>query len=110
MATAKKTADKETKVTKTAAKAKTEAKAEAKAEPKAAKTTKAAKAKETVNVTVQFQGKDTSVNEIVETIKNAYVANGNTDPIEKIDIYVQPENNKAYFVVNDTHWNEPVEF
>ena len=107
MATAKKTAEKETKTTKTAAKAKTEAKAET----KTAKTTKAPKAKETeVNVTVQYQGKDISVQEIVETIKNAYVANGNPGTVDKIDIYVQPENNKAYFVVNDTPWNEPVEF
>lgn len=108
MATAKKTTEKEPKTTKTTTKAKTEAKAETKP---AAKTTKAAKVKEpAVNVTIQFQGKDTSVTEIIETIKNAYAASENKAALEKIDIYVQPENNRAYFVVNDTPWNEPVEF
>lgn len=100
MATAKKTAEKETKTTKTAAKAKTEAKAET-------KTTKATKVKEPeINVTIQYQGRDVSVADIVNTIKN----NANVETLEKIDVYVQPEKNCAYFVVNGTPYNEPVEF
>ena len=59
---AKKTAEKETKTTKTAAKAET----------KTTKTTKTVKAKEpTVNVTIQFQGRDTSVQDIVNTMQAA---------------------------------------
>ena len=90
----KKTAEKETKTT-------------------AAKTTKTTKAKAkepVVNVTLQFQGKDTSVNEIIETAKNAYKSWGNEAPIETVDIYVQPEKNCAYFVINGTASNEPIVF
>lgn len=86
----KKTAEKETKTT-------------------AAKTTKTTKAKAkepVVNVTLQFQGKDTSVQDIIDTIKNAY----KDQAIEKIDIYVQPEKNCAYFVVDGVAGNEPVVF
>lgn len=98
MATAKKTAVKEPKTTKTA-KVKTES--EAKAETKTTKTTKTAKAKEAkVNVTIEFQGKNTGVNDIVEAVKAAYKADGNTDTVESIELYVQPENNVAYYVVN----------
>ena len=90
----KKTAEKETKTT-------------------AAKTTKTTKAKAkepVVNVTLQFQGKDTSVNEIINTVKNAYKSWGNEAPIETVDIYVQPEKNCAYFVINGTASNEPIVF
>ncbi len=98
MATAKKTAEKETKTTKAA---KAETKTEAKAETKATKITKTAKAKEAkVNVTIEFQGKNTGVNDIVEAVKAAYKADGNTDAVETIELYVQPENNVAYYVVN----------
>ena len=86
----KKTAEKETKTT-------------------AAKTTKTTKAKAkepVVNVTLQFQGKDTSVKEIINTVKNAY----KDEAIETIDIYVQPEKNCAYFVVNGKASNEPITF
>ena len=98
MATAKKTADKETKTTKAA---KTEAKAETKVETKATKTAKTTKAKtEEVNVTIEFAGKNTSVKEVVEAVKAAYKADGNTDAIETVNVYVQPENGVAYYVVN----------
>lgn len=98
MATAKKTAEKETKTTKAA---KAETKTEAKAETKATKITKTAKAKEAkVNVTIEFKGKNTGVNDIVEAVKAAYKADGNTDAVETIELYVQPENNVAYYVVN----------
>lgn len=86
----KKTAEKETKTT-------------------AAKTTKTTKAKAkepVVNVTLQFQGKDTSVQDIIDTVKNAY----KDQTIEKIDIYVQPEKNCAYFVVDGVAGSEPVVF
>lgn len=93
----KKTAAKETKVEEVKA---VEAKAETKAETKPAKKT-AAKAKEPkVNVEVQFQGKDTKVNDVVEAVKAAYKADGNTDAIETVEIYIQPETSVAYYVVN----------
>ncbi len=91
---------------KKAAKAETKVETEAKAETKATKTTKTtkttkAKAKETV-VTVEFQynGKNTAVNDLVEAVKAAYQADGNTDAVETVSLYVQPENGVAYYVVN----------
>ncbi len=82
MATAKKTTEKETKA-------------------KTTKTTKAAKAKETaVTVEFQFQGKNTTVNDLVEAVKAAYKAEGNEDAVETVALYVQPENGVAYYVVN----------
>lgn len=111
MATAKKTADKETKTTKAA---KTEAKAETKAEAKTVKATKTTKAKaetvaETVNVTIEFAGRNTSVNDVVEAVKAAYKADGNTDAIETVNVYVQPENGVAYYVVNGKEEGKSVE-
>lgn len=64
-------------------------------------TTKAAKAKELVpNVEIQFDGKNTAVNALVEAVKAAYKAEGNEDAIETLDIYVQPQNGVAFYVVN----------
>lgn len=104
-ATAAKTEVKTEETVKTAP-VKTETKTEAKAEPKttaakAAKTTKTVKAKETkVNVTVEFQGNNKSVNDIVEAVKEAYKADGNKDTVETIDLFIQPENGVAYYIVN----------
>lgn len=104
-ATAAKTEVKTEETVKTAP-VKTETKTEAKAEPKttaakAAKTTKTVKAKETkVNVTVEFQGNNKSVNDIVEAVKEAYKAEGNKDAVETIDLFIQPENGVAYYIVN----------
>ena len=80
MPAAKKTTDKETKTT---------------------KTTKAAKAKEpVVTVEFQFKGKNTAVNDLVETVKAAYKADGNEDAVTSVELYIQPENGVAYYVVN----------
>lgn len=93
----------EVKETKTA---KTETKAAA---PKAAKTTRAA-AKETVKVEFQFGGKNTTVDSIVEAIKEAYKAEGNKAAIKTLDVYVQPENNVAYYVINGVEEGKSVNF
>ncbi len=65
------------------------------------KTTRAKKPKEpTVSVVLQFQGKDTDVNNLVEAVKAAYKAEGNEDAVESVQLYVQPENGVVYYVVN----------
>lgn len=86
---------------------------EVKEEVKAAAPKKAAakktKAKEpTVNVIVEYLDKNTAVNDLVEAVKEAYKASGNTDDIETIDVYFQPEKNVAYYVVNGKAQEEPV--
>ena len=75
--------------------------AEVKEKTTAKKTTRAAKAKEpTVNVEIQFDGKNTAVNALVEAVQAAYKAEGNEDAIESVEIYVQPQNGVAFYVVN----------
>ncbi len=96
--TKKATAEKETKTSKAAEKT------EVKSETKAVKTTKKvapAKAKEPViKVTLEFQGKNVAMRSVVDAAQEAYKAEGNTDAIETLEVYVQPENDVAYYVVN----------
>ena len=84
--------------------AETEVKEVKTTETKAAKTTKTAKAPKakeaTVTVEFQFQGKNTAVNDLVESVKAAYKADGNEDAVESVALYVQPENGVDYYVVN----------
>ena len=86
--------------------------AEVKEEVKAAKkpaAKNAAKVKEPeVNVVVEYLDKNVAVKDLVEAVKEAYKANGNTDTIETIDVYYQPEYNKVYYVVNGKAQEEPV--
>lgn len=87
------------------------AKEEAKTEVKAAKTTKteasaetkkttAKAAKETIKCTIEFGGKNTTIEDIVNSAKEDYKANGNKAAIKTLDVYIQPEKNVAYYVVN----------
>lgn len=109
--TAAKTAKAETKATaakttKTAAAKTTVAKTTAtKAEEKAAPAKKpaakkaAAKAVE-AKVYIEFNGAKVPVDEIVENVKATYKANGGNDEIKSLEVYVQPNESAAYFVVN----------
>lgn len=109
--TAAKTTKTATKTTKTAAKAAEPAKAEVKAEAKttaakkapakkapAKKTTKKAEPK--VSVVIEFDGGQEAVDSIVENVKATYAANGGKEDIKTLEIFVKPEERKAYFVVN----------
>lgn len=112
MATLKKNA--ETKSTKEEAKVvKTAAKAEKKAAPKAEKpaakkttTKKAAAAKSAAKpvakkevVAVQFAGKEYNVDAVVEAAKADFKAN-NKGSLRSINVYIKPEDDAAYYVVN----------
>ena len=104
-ATAKKAAEpKET----TAAK-KTEAPKKA-AEPKKApaRRTAAKKAAEVeTSVYVQYAGREVTVKELVAEAKSAYIAEGHKEEdIKTIDVYVKPEENAAYYVVNGSDGNK----
>lgn len=101
MATTKKTAAakaaKEVKETKTAAPAAKET------ETATTTTKKAPAAKKTaikVSLNIQYAGGNYSDKDIVEAIKAAYKAEGNEEPIKTLEIYVQPENGVAYYVIN----------
>lgn len=109
--TAAKTAKAETKATaakttKTAAAKTTDAKTTAaKTEEKASPAKKpaakkaAAKAVE-AKVYIEFNGAKVPVDEIVENVKATYKANGGNDEIKSLEVYVQPNESAAYFVVN----------
>ena len=110
MANTKKTATKEVKAEVKAEAAEVKA---AKAEPKAkaAKTTKTATAaKETIKCTIEFGGKNTTIESVVNNIKEAYKAEGNKAAIKTLDVYVQPENNVAYYVINGVEEGKSVNF
>lgn len=51
-------------------------------------------------ICIQYQGKEGFCDAIVERIKNDYFSNGNTMPIEKLQIYLKPEESNAYYVIN----------
>ena len=94
-----KAAKEETKAAKTETKAVKPAKTETAAEAK--KTTSKA-AKETIKCTIQYQSKDTTIEEIVNSIKENYKSEGSKAAIKTLDVYIQPENGVAYYVVNGT--------
>ena len=51
---------------------------------------------------LQFGGKDTARDGLKEIAKNIFVEAGNKESdIKKLDLYIQPENGKVYFVINE---------
>ena len=109
MAEAKKTTVKKT-VTKAEAK-KTETKAATKkTETKAAttvrKTTTRTKNKEAVkeSISIQFAGKEYTTEQLVKSAKDVWEFDLKKDPadIREVQLYVKPEEAKAYFVINGT--------
>ena len=91
-------------------------KAETKTTAKKATTTKKAATKSTTkkattaksnidiktSVAVQFFGKEVFADSILEEVKKAWVEQfeGKLEDIKTIDLYIKPEEHKAYFVVN----------
>lgn len=55
-------------------------------------------AKESLHI--QWAGKEYSQEDLVKLAKAAYKAAGNKDAAEKIDLYVKPEENAVYYVIN----------
>lgn len=49
---------------------------------------------------IQFAGNELSASEISDKVKANYQESGNEAEISDIKIYVKPEDNKAYYVVN----------
>lgn len=93
----------------------TKTEAETKATTKKATTTKKAATKTTttkktskkavepqVSYLLQFSGKEVNTANIYETVKTVWVEKfqGKLEDIKTIEIYIKPEENKAYFVIN----------
>ena len=96
---AKKTAAKETAAKETAAKA---TKTTAKKTTATKTTTKKAAKNIEESVYIQFYNKEIVTANVIENIKNVYVErfNKKLSDIKSLDVYIKPEENKAYFVIN----------
>ena len=99
--TAAKTAATKTTETKTTA-AKTTAAKKTTTRTAAAKTKKAAAVKE--NISIQFAGKDYTTEQLVKIAKDVGEFDLKKDPADfkEVQLYVKPEEAKAYYVINGT--------
>ena len=93
-APAKKEAPKKAEVKKAPAKKEAPKKAAAKKAP-----AKKAEVKETL--AVQFAGKDYASDVIVKLVKDAYKATKNKAAIKTLNVYVNTDDSRAYYVIND---------
>ena len=105
-AATKKAAAPKKEATKKAAAPKKEA-AKKVAAPKKEATKKAAAPKKTAakvvakeTVAIQFAGKDLSTESLVKLAKENYKSNKNKDAIKTLDVYVNVDDNRVYYVVN----------
>jgi len=72
-----------------------------KASEKAPAAPKTTKRKKTEEVFFQYQGKEVSTKDILAKVKDAFVSEGNKkSDIESLEIYIKPEDNAAYYVIN----------
>lgn len=74
-----------------------------KAAPKKAAATKEAKAEIKTNIVLQYADKNVTFDTLVENAQNVclYDMGKKAADIEKLDLYVKPEENTVYFVLND---------
>lgn len=74
-----------------------------KAATKKSTTKKAAKAEITTSLFVQYNGKQAEDSAMVESVKAAWTEAGNkVEDIKTITLYVKPEDDAVYYVVNGT--------
>lgn len=71
-----------------------------KEEAPAEKAVKKAAEKDAVKLFIEFGGNKFAADEIVEKCKAAYKADNSRKQVRSIEVYVKPEDNKAYYVVN----------
>ena len=74
-------------------------KAEVKKEAPKKEAPKKAEVKETF--AVQFAGKDYASDVIVKLVKDAYKATKNKAAIKTLNVYVNTDDSRAYYVIND---------
>ncbi len=54
------------------------------------------------NIVVQYRDKDRKTDEILQLIKEDALSKGLSDAdFDKIDVYIKPEDQKVFYVVND---------
>ena len=67
----------------------------------AAKKAPAKKAEVKETLAVQFAGKDYASDVIVKLVKDAYKATKNKAAIKTLNVYVNTDDSRAYYVIND---------
>ena len=82
-----------------AAAAKAEKAAAAKAKAEKAPVVRKRSKKAEVKLYVQYQGRETSQEELVEAVKAAWTG----EEIERLELYVKPEDGAVYYVINGAH-------
>ena len=95
--------EKKAEVKKPVAKKTAEKKPAAKKAPAKKAATKAAASEIKTNIVLQYADKNVTFDTIIENAQNVcqYDMGKNPADIKKLDIYVKPEENTVYFVVND---------
>ncbi len=69
--------------------------------PKTAKTGKTEKEAASQKVYIQFAGREVLTEDILEKVRNEWVAEGHrVSSIKSLELYVKPEENTAYYVLN----------
>lgn len=56
----------------------------------------------TEEVIIQYNFKEISHKDILARVRQAYKDSGATDPITSLQAYVKPEENRVYYVINQT--------
>ncbi len=69
--------------------------------PQGVKNAAAVKAAPSEEMVLQFGENEISTAAISDKVKSSYQEGGATAEIKGIKIYVKPEDNKAYYVIND---------
>lgn len=62
-----------------------------------------AEQKTEISLCLQYQNRETGIEELTERIRECWKAEGNAEEPEKIEVYLKPEDGLAYFVINGTH-------
>ncbi|MCI5650081.1 MAG: DUF6465 family protein [Fusicatenibacter sp.] len=63
------------------------------------------------NFFVQYQDREILESEVMSSVARAWKESGKKEEdIEKLDVYFKPEENRAYYVVNDGQENGCLEF
>ena len=53
-------------------------------------------------VTIQYSGRERTINHILDAVRRDVLAKGHTDEeIENVEVYIKPEEQKVYYVVNE---------
>lgn len=71
-----------------------------KAAKAAAETAAAEKTALTEEMLIQFGENEVAVKDISDKVRRSFLENGQAADLKEIKIYVKPEDNKAYYVIN----------